>query len=157
MHKTIELHQSRRISISGRIRENMCIEIREPACKKALVLLSILLCHSFLGQRPTATLPLYKYSYILTPCQWVLYLKLKLGKLIAWKNNCIAKIFGSWALMSLKYSRTGSVDSRAWRKVERQVKVLLKNLAIFLLFPSKQFLPLLLKFCCCNIWMWILK
>jgi hypothetical protein len=27
------------------------------------------------------------------------------------------------------------------RKVERQVKVLIKNLAIFFLFPSKKFLP----------------
>jgi hypothetical protein len=29
-----------------------------------------------------------------------------------------------------------------WRKVERQVKVLIKNLAILLLFPSKEFLPI---------------
>jgi hypothetical protein len=32
------------------------------------------------------------------------------------------------------------------RKVERQVKVLIKNLAIFFLFPSKQFLPISFKF-----------
>ncbi len=31
------------------------------------------------------------------------------------------------------------------RKAERQVKVLIKNLAIFFLFPSKQFLPISLK------------
>jgi hypothetical protein len=30
-------------------------------------------------------------------------------------------------------------------KVERQVKILIKNLAIFFLFPSKQFLPLSFK------------
>ncbi len=30
-------------------------------------------------------------------------------------------------------------------KVERQEKVLIKNLAIFFLFPSKQFLPISLK------------
>jgi hypothetical protein len=29
-----------------------------------------------------------------------------------------------------------------WRKVERQVKVLIKNLSIFYLCPSKQFLPI---------------
>jgi hypothetical protein len=37
-------------------------------------------------------------------------------------------------------------------KVERQVKVLIKNLAIFFLFPSKEFLPILfLKFRCCKL------
>jgi hypothetical protein len=30
---------------------------------------------------------------------------------------------------------------QSWRKIERQVKVIIKNLAIFLLFPSKEFLP----------------
>jgi hypothetical protein len=34
---------------------------------------------------------------------------------------------------------------QAQRKVERQVKVLIKNLAIFLLFPSKEFLPISFK------------
>ncbi len=34
---------------------------------------------------------------------------------------------------------------QAYRKVERQVKVIIKNLAIFFLFPSKQFLPISLK------------
>ncbi len=40
------------------------------------------------------------------------------------------------------------VYSEAQRKVERQVKVLIKNLAIFFLFPSKQFLPISFKFSC---------
>jgi hypothetical protein len=35
-----------------------------------------------------------------------------------------------------------------YRKVERQVKVLIKNLSIFFLFPSKQFLPISFKFIC---------
>jgi hypothetical protein len=35
--------------------------------------------------------------------------------------------------------------SVAERKVEQQVKVLIKNFAIFFLFPSKQFLPISLK------------
>ncbi len=34
------------------------------------------------------------------------------------------------------------------RKVERQVKVLIKNLAIFFLYPSKQFLAISFKFSC---------
>jgi hypothetical protein len=34
------------------------------------------------------------------------------------------------------------------RKIERQVKVLIKNLAIFFLFPSKQSLPISFKFSC---------
>ncbi len=34
---------------------------------------------------------------------------------------------------------------RPQRKVERQVKVLIKNLAIFFLFPSKEFLPISFK------------
>ncbi len=33
----------------------------------------------------------------------------------------------------------------ALRKVERQVKVLIKNLAIFFLFPSREFLPISFK------------
>ncbi len=33
----------------------------------------------------------------------------------------------------------------AWRKVRRQVKVLIKNLAIFFLFPSKEFLSISFK------------
>ncbi len=45
---------------------------------------------------------------------------------------------------------------RAYRKLERQVKVLKKNLAIFFLFPSKQYLLISLKnqllVILCNIW-----
>jgi hypothetical protein len=39
-------------------------------------------------------------------------------------------------------------ELKTYRKVERQLKVLIKNLAIFFLFPSKQFLPILFKFSC---------
>jgi hypothetical protein len=47
-------------------------------------------------------------------------------------------------MLSQKENSTG-LNYRPHRKVERQVKVLIKNLAIFFLFPSKQFLPILLK------------
>jgi hypothetical protein len=51
-----------------------------------------------------------------------------------------------WLLKARKM--VGSGEGRiygAWRKVERQVKVLIKNFAIFFLFPSKQFLLISLK------------
>ncbi len=49
----------------------------------------------------------------------------------------VAVVPGLWFLVWLfLYSK---------RKVERQVKVLIKNLAIFFLFPSKEFLPISFK------------
>ena len=48
--------------------------------------------------------------------------------------------------IGLKIHRASSQRGlRSQRKVERQVKVLIKNLAIFFLFPSKEFLPISFK------------
>ncbi len=49
------------------------------------------------------------------------------------------------SLMLHDWLAFGCQRLKAWRKVERQVKVLIKNLAIFFLCPSKQFLPILFQ------------
>ncbi len=43
------------------------------------------------------------------------------------------------------FSLSSLCVANTWRKVDRQVKVLFKNLAIFFLFPSKEFLPMPFK------------